>query len=305
MKEKKAPFVIESIQQFCKIMDLPKPEHPLINLFRFESIHRLPEEISKSVIMNFYSIWFKQEFNGKMKYGRQLYDFDEGMMTFITPGQVITSEVEGELKHKGWWLAIHPDFLWGSTLAGKIKTYGYFSYDVSEALHLSTKEEKLIEGIISNIEQEYQSPIDGFSQDAILSQLETLLIYAERFYQRQFQTRKKANHQLLTKLEQFLVGYIQSNQLATEGIPTVQHIAAVLNISPNYLSDLLRLHTGRSTQQHIQEMVIEKAKELLSTTTLSVSEIAYTLGFDYPQTFSKLFKAKTTLSPIMFRNSFN
>ena len=176
---------------------------------------------------------------------------------------------------------------------------------MNEALHLSEKEERMISGLLQNIEQEYQQPIDELSAPAILSQVETLLIYAERSYRRQFVTRRKAHHSLLERFEALVKEYIAENRLLQSGIPTVQELASQLQLSPNYLSDLLRSLTGKNTQQHIQEMLVEKAKEQLSTTSLSVSEIAYGLGFSYPQALSKLFKSKTRLSPQAFRAKFN
>ena len=298
-------MVVDSIPEFFRIMELPAPEHPLVSMVRFESIRRIPATMPVNVVLNFFSIWLKKGFIGKMKYGHQSYDFDEGIMSFFSPGQVLTSEVNSELQHSGWWLIIHPDFLWSFPLAKKIREYGFFSYSVNEALHLSAKEEKMITGILENIGHEYQSPIDAFSQQAVISQVETLLTYADRFYHRQFITRKKVSDNVLKRLEDLLSDYMNSDQLIESGIPTVQYVSKELQISPNYLSDLLRSLTGQSTQQHIYNKLIEKAKEQLSITDLTVSEIAYNLGFTYPQSFSKVFKNKTKLSPQQFRAGFN
>jgi len=202
-------------------------------------------------------------------------------------------------------LLIHPDFLWKTSLAKNIKQYEYFDYSVHEALFLSEKEEAVMNNIIENIQQEYHSNIDKFSQDIIIAQLEVLLNYADRFYHRQFLTRKITNHQILDRMEALLTKYFVSDDLIKDGLPSVQYIAESLNMSPNYLSGLLKTLTGQSTQQHIHNKLIEKAKEKLSTTNLSVSEIAYELGFEYPQSFSKLFKSKTNSSPLEFRASFN
>ena len=243
----------------------------------------------------------------KFKYGQQQYDFDEGTMFFMAPNQVFGIEVEKDkgLKRSGWMLLVHPDFLWHTPLAKTIKQYEYFDYSVNEALFLSEKEETTIIGIIQNIQQEYRSNIDKFSQDIIIAQLEVLLNYSDRFYHRQFITRKITNHTILNRLEDILTEYFNSDDLVKKGLPTVQYIAEALNVSPNYLSGLLKVLTGQSTQQHIHDKLIEKAKEKLSTTGLSVSEIAYELGFEHPQSFSKLFKTKTKLSPLEFRQSFN
>jgi AraC-like DNA-binding protein len=300
------PHRIKTISEYHQLMGLPKPEHPLISVIDFEAIKHLPYDTSISVVFNFYSISLKRNFNGKMKYGQQEYDFDEGIMFFMSPGQVFGIEVAKDqlLTHSGWLLLIHPDFLWNTPLAKAIKQYEYFDYSVHEALYLSEKEEATIIGIMQNIELEYHSNIDKFSQDIIVAQLELLLSYSERFYNRQFITRKIANHKVLDRLEGIIAKYFDSDALATKGLPTVQYIAETLNISPGYLSGLLKTLTGQSTQQHIHDKLIEKAKERLSTTDLSVSEIAYELGFEHPQSFSKLFKTKTNLSPLEFRHSF-
>ncbi len=258
-------------------------------------------------MLDFYSISLKRTSNAKMKYGQQEYDFDEGVLFFMSPGQVFSVEITGTAvpKHSGWILLIHPDFLWNTSLAATIKKYEYFNYAVNEALFLSEKEESVINSIIQNVQQEYHSNIDKFSQDIIISQIETLLNYAERYYHRQFITRKKVNHQLLHRLEVLLTDYFNSDDLLKKGLPTVQLISAALNVSPGYLRSLLKVLTGQSTQQHIHAKLIEKAKAKLATTGLSVSEIAYELGFEHPQSFSKLFKTKTKLSPLEFRQSFN
>lgn len=296
---------IKTITEYHQFRSLPKPEHPLVSLLEFEAIKLRPGGGPENIMLDFYSIALKRHFNGKLKYGQQEYDFDEGIMTFMAPGQVLSIETNEELKHSGWLLLVHPDFLWNTALASKIKQYEYFSYSVNEALHLSEKEETAIIGIMQDIAQEYRSNIDGFSQNIIIAHLELLLVYSERFYHRQFITRKIANHKVLDRLEGILNAYFESDDLERKGLPSVQFIAGELNISPNYLSGVLRTLTGQSTQQHIHDKLIEKAKEKLSTTNLSVSEIAYALGFEHSQSFSKLFKAKTNLSPQDFRRSFN
>jgi AraC family transcriptional activator of pobA len=300
------PTRFKTISEFHKFRGLPKPEHPLISVINLEEVKHLPEG-ETSIVFDFYSIALKRNFNAKIRYGQQEYDFDEGIMFFISVGQVFKIEVAPGtlLNQSGWMLLIHPDFLWNTTLAKTIKQYAYFDYSVNEALFLSDKEETTIAGIMHNIYQEYQSNIDKFSQDVIVAQLELLLIYAERFYNRQFITRKITSHQMLSRLEDLLTAYFDSDALVTKGLPTVQYIAGKLSVSPNYLSALLKVLTGQSTQQHIHNKLIEKAKEQLSTTALSVSEIAYALGFEHSQSFSKLFKSKTSLSPVAFRQLFN
>ena len=301
------PYHIKTIAQYHSFMCLPKPEHPLVSVVRFEDIKRQPNNCPGSIIHNFYTVALKQNFNAKMKYGQQDFDFDEGVMHFMAPKQVLTIEAttNEEFKHSGWLLLIHPDFLWNTPLSKKIKQYEYFRYNVNEALHLSEKEEHLVVDIIDKIAQEYHSNIDNFSQDVIIAQIELLLTYSERFYHRQFITRKKSNTSLLNQLDMFLASYFNNDDLATKGIPTVQVVAAHLNISANYLSRLLQLLTGQSTKQFIHDKLITLAKEKLSTTDMPVNEIAYSLGFEHPQSFSKLFKTKTDQSPLAFRKSFN
>jgi len=295
-----------TIAEYHRMIELPKPEHPLISVINLESIKYVPPQETISVRFDFYSIALKKTPNTKYKYGQQEYDFDEGVMFFMSPGQVFGVKIDKDavLKRRGWSLLVHPDFLWNTSLAKTIEQYQYFSYSVNEALHLSEKEEAIINGIIENMEQEYRSNIDNFSQSVIGSQLELLLNYSNRFYNRQFITRKKASSDLLIKLEDLLNEYFDRQNELQGGLPSVKYIADKLNVSPNYLSDMLRTLTGQNAQQHIHNKLIEKAKEALSTTSLSVGEIAYRLGFEHPQSFNKLFKNKTNVSPLEFRNSF-
>jgi AraC-like DNA-binding protein len=301
------PIHIKTIAEYHRLMGLPKPEHPLISVIKFDDIKMISGEKPNSISHYFYSIALKRNAHGKMKYGQEDFDFDEGIMHFMSPKQVLSYEntPEKALKHSGWLLLTHPDFLWNTPLAKKIKQYDYFNYSVNEALHLSEKEEMLVIGIIQNIAQEYHSNIDALSQDIIIAQLELLLTYSERFYQRQFITRKISNHKILNNLEDLLTEYFKGDDLANKGIPTVLYIAKALNVSPNYLSRLLNLLTGQSTKQFIQDKLMDLAKEKLSTTDLSVSEIAFELGFEHSQSFSKLFKQKNNVSPLEFRQAFN
>ncbi len=298
---------IKSINEFHRLRGLSRPEHPLISLVDYSEIRQSSENNTTSWVYDFYSISLKRNFNAKIKYGQQEYDFDEGIMFFISPGQVFKIEVNDDkvMQPSGWMLLVHPDFLWNTLLANFIKRYDYFDYTTHEALFVSEKEEKTILHIFQNIKQEYQANIDKFSQNIIIAQIELLLSYAERFYQRQFITRKITNHRVLDSLEKILTDYFNSEMLLDNGLPTVQYISEQLNISPNYLSGLLKNLTGQSTQQHIHEKLIEKAKQKLSTTNLSVSEIAYELGFGHPQSFSKFFKGRTNQSPVEFRQALN
>jgi len=302
------PYRIQSISEFHRLSHLPQPEHPLISVVDYAQVAANTREYEhQSITIDCYSISIKRGLNGKIRYGQQEYDFDEGVMYFLAPGQVLQFQpnTSAETNPSGWILLIHPDFLWNTPLAKTIAQYEFFDYSVHEALFLSEKEEAIINDIVQNIKQEYHANIDKFSKKIIISQIETLLNYSERFYQRQFITREKSNHQILERLEKILNDYFNNGDLSSNGLPTVQYIASKLNVSPNYLSSLLKVLTGQNTQQHIHNKLIEKAKEKLSTTHLSVSEIAYELGFEHPQSFSKLFKTKTHLSPLQFRQSFN
>jgi AraC family transcriptional activator of pobA len=299
-------YRFKTITEYHRKLGLPKPEHPLISLVHMDDITPPVSGGSFSMIFEFYSISLKKVYNARFRYGQQTTDFDEGVLFFMSPGQVFGVELQEGATHRpeGWMILIHPDFLWNTPLAKSIKQYEFFGYSVYEALFLSDKEEKMLTGIATNIEQEYHTSIDRFSQNVIIAQLELLLTYSERFYQRQFITRKIANHEILTRMENLLADYFKSGALKKEGLPSVAYIAASLNISPGYLSGLLKALTGQSTQQHLHDKLIELAKEKLSTTSLSVSEIAYELGFEHLQSFSKLFKTKTKLSPLEFRHSF-
>ena len=305
-QQMKAPVKVSSISTLHQFLGLGKPSHPLISVFNFDEMKLEPQTIISAVITDFFVVALKKDCaGGKCRYGQQYYDFDEGLMYFIAPHQVMQFEDVLLNGVKGFVLVIHPDFLQGFSLAKQIKDYGYFSYATNEALHLSEKEEKSVMDIIDNVSREIGANMDAFTQDLLVSNIDLLLKYCDRFYNRQFLTRKKINNDLLTKLETLLDDYFKHEGLLEKGVPTVQFIASELNLSPNYLSDMLRVQTGQTTQQHIQNRVIEKAKELLSTTQLSVSEIAYQLGFEHPQSFHRLFKSRASVSPLDFRASFN
>lgn len=288
------------------MLGLPQPKHPLISLINNED-H--PVEMNgqpNSHILNFYKISYKPKLSGRLKYGQSYYDFDEGGLLFAAPNQIIGHDEDlSSSVCSLFTLLIHPDFLLSYPIAKKIKSYGFFSYSANEALHLSEKEKTTIITIFKNIEEELNSRIDDFSQDVIITQIELLLNYSNRFYKRQFITRKVLNNDLLQKLEELLEEYFNDQVTMLKGLPTVQYLSDHLNVSPSYLSDLLRSLTGQNAQQHIHQKLIEKAKEKLSGTNLSVSEVAYELGFEHPQSFNKLFKAKTKVSPLAFRKMFN
>jgi len=303
-KEESIPHRFESLSELHRVLGLPKPLHPLISLVGIKDNEMDTSRLPNTIISNFYKIALKNNLSGKLKYGQGYYDFDEGGLFFKAPNQVMANgETNGD--HSGYTLLVHPDFLLGYPLSKKIKLYGFFSYAVNEALHLSEKEKATIISIFKFIEEELQNRLDDFSHDVMISHIETLLNYSNRFYKRQFITRKAASNDLLQKLEEMLNDHFSDEESAMAGIPSVQFLADALHLSPGYLSDMLRSLTGQNAQQHIHKKLIEVAKEKISTTHLTISEIAYQLGFEHPSSFNKLFKSKTHLSPLEFRQSFN
>lgn len=303
-KDADIPYNYNSLSDLHRMLGLPKPLHPLISLINNTGNLLDPGHLPNTRTSVFYKISFKQNLTGKLKYGQQYYDFDEGGLFFVSPNQV-TSNSDNNGDHSGYTLIVHPDFLQTYPLAKKIKHYGFFSYSANEALHLSAREKETIISIFKNIEEELRGSLDDFSQDVIISQIESLLNYANRFYKRQFLTRKAVNADLLQKMEALLDDYFNDEKSLTNGIPTVQFLADELHLSAGYLSDMLRHLTGQNAQQHIQHRLIEEAKNKLSTTNLSVGEIAYELGFEHSQSFSRLFKSKTNQTPVEFRQSFS
>ncbi|MEQ9423806.1 MAG: helix-turn-helix transcriptional regulator [Cyclobacteriaceae bacterium] len=304
MQQKSDIHHIESISQLMRELGIPALSHPLIALVDYDNVSVEMLEKGRKTSIDFYKISFKPQFRGHTKYGQDYYDFEEGGLAFLKPKQIVFTPEDAN-SYIGFALYFHPDFIRNYQLASSITRYGFFSYDVSEALFLSAKEKEIITNLFNSIASELDNNIDRFSQDVLVSQIELLLNYSNRFYNRQFLTRKAVNHELITSLDQLLDNYFNENIGLTSGLPSVQNISGQLQLSQRYLSDMLKSLTGLNTQQYIQNVMIEKAKEKLSTTNLSVSEIAYALGFEHPQSFSKLFKAKTQLSPLKFRQSFN
>ncbi|MGI9649972.1 helix-turn-helix domain-containing protein [Chryseobacterium sp. RLHN22] len=296
------PHKFRSLSEFHKMFGLAKPEHPLVSFIRLEDMTLPLEGLSENLVLDFYKIAYKDTI-GSAKYGQHHYDFGEGGLVFTAPGQVF--EKPKNNKTKGFLILLHPDFLLSYPLAKKIRQYGFFSYSTDEALQISEKEKETFFSVFKIIDEELKSRTDDFSQDVVISQIELLLNYSSRYYKRQFITFKAVNNHLIERFEKILESYFNVDEELQKGMPTVQNIADHLNVSANYLSDMLRSLTGLNTQQHIHNKVIETAKEILSTTDLSVSEIAYHLGFEYPQSFTRLFKSKTTQTPVEFRQSFN
>lgn len=293
---------IKSISQLHAILGFPKPKHPLISLIDTANIQITEERVNSKVVYDFYMISLKDKSCG-VDYGRNSFDFDEGVMIFTAPGQTYTftkSYDFGEIQ--GWMLYFHPDLLHNTGLGQQISNYLFFNYDVVEALHLSEDEEKTITTTVGNIVSEYEQRIDNHSQRVIVSNLELLLNYGLRFYERQFNTRTNHNKDIISQFERALKDYFRSEQLIEFGLPDIQYFADKAHYSKHYFSDLIKKETGRTPKDHINDYVIEKAKQMLLSTEQSISEIAYDLGFNYPHYFSRLFKKQTGETPKEFRN---
>jgi AraC family transcriptional activator of pobA len=304
-KEANSPHRFDSISAAHKAFGLEKPRHPLISLIHGPHQLATAGQLSPQHVLGFYKISYKPKLSGKLKYGQGYYDFDEGGLLFAAPGQLVGGSDNEAATCSDFTLLIQPDFLIGYPLMKAIRQYGFFSYSANETLHLSDQEKATIMAVFRFIEDELNARTDDFSQDVIISQIELLLNYSNRFYKRQFITRKAHNNELLQKLEELLENYFNNEMALSRGLPSVQFLADECNLSSSYLSDMLRALTGRSAQQLIHDKLIEKAKEKLSATSLSVSEVAFALGFEHPQSFSKFFKAKTDQSPLEFRRSFS
>lgn len=294
---------LKTISDLYKFLNLGYAQHPLVAIVDFsKTIENITEEIS--IKTDFYSIMFKNYCRNHIRYGRKTLDFQDGSLVCLAPNRVITIDTDVEVKEDmmGWGLFFHPDLIRGSALGNKIKDYSFFSYEMSEALHLSEKEKQLLYDCILKIEGELIQNIDSYSQVLISSNIELLLNYCSRYYGRQFITRKSANLDVVSNVENILKGYFENEDRGNERMPSVKYLASKVNLSPSYLSDLLKRETGLNAQDHIHYFVIEQAKNILLQTNQSVSEIAYSLGFEYPQYFSRLFKQKTGKTPIEFRN---
>lgn len=280
-----------------------KTNHPLVAVVDFSKVDEYIEEGTR-ISADFYSIMFKNYCANKFRYGRQSYDFQEGNLICIAPKQVLTmdNEIEKRDDMMGWGLFFHPDLLRGTSLGKKMDEYTFFSYETSEALHLSDKEKQTLYDCVQKIETELQENIDSHSQNLIVTNIELLLNYCLRYYGRQFITRKNSNSNTIAQVERLLKDYFKSEKLKETGLPTVKYLADKVHLSSGYLSDLLKKETGMNAQDHIHYYLIEEAKNILLHSDHSVSEIAYSLGFEYPQYFSKLFKQKTGQTPIEYRN---
>ena len=293
----------KTLSSYIDYLGLPRPEHPMLSVFnsKGEGYLPCPRESSPPITNECYSISFKKYVKGNLNYGRTKYDFANGAMIFIAPRQVLQWDSSVVFEQKGFSINFHEDFLKGTELAHQIKKYSFFSYSVNEALHLSPKEEKQIETIVENIEIEYQNNHDEFSKEIIISQLSTLFKYANRFYGRQFINRKEISNNLLDEFNNHLAVFLESKQIQEKGIPSVEQIANRMSVSQRYLSDTLKKETGKTTSEHIQLYLINEAKNILLQPNKSISNVAYELGFEYPQYFSRLFKKQEGISPSEFR----
>jgi AraC-like DNA-binding protein len=295
-------YRVQSVKQVHDIFKLEKPKHPLITVFTHENLIQQREHINVTFAIDLYQITLKECNPGSFGYGRNQYDFEEGTMMFTKPGQVLTMDEweEGDYVN-GWSLMFHPDLIRKSELGKNIDNYSFFSYDVNESLHLSDDEKKSVLELVNKIEKEYYQNIDKHSQKLIVSNIELILDYCTRYYDRQFYTRTNLNKDIVSKFESLLKEYYNKGKALEGGIPSVKFCGAELNMSSNYLSDLLKKETGRNAQEHIHYYIVDKAKTRLLNSTESISEIAYDLGFEYPQHFTKVFKKKTGMSPAAYR----
>jgi len=296
----------KTLSAYFNYIQLPLPEHPMFSVLSAKGADFLPcpKKSSPPITNDFYSISLKKIIKGNLNYGRTKYDFTNGALIFIAPRQVLQWDSSAIFEQKGFSINFHEDFLKGTELAHQIKKYGFFSYAANEALHLSPKEEKQIESIVENIEIEYKNNQDEFSRDIIISQLITLLKYSNRFYERQFLNRKELSNNLLEQFNAQLDNYFESGKLQEKGIPSIDQVAEQMSVSQRYLSDTLKKETGKTTTEHLQLYLIDEAKNILLIPNKSISEVAYELGFEYPQYFSRLFKKKEGISPSEFREKY-
>jgi AraC-like DNA-binding protein len=295
-------FHIKSVSEVHHFFGLGKPLHPLITIIR-----EWPENdfdfSDVKMTSDLYLIGMKGNIRGTFKYGRNSYDYEEGTLAFIAPNQVTSFENSaGSEDIGGWNIIFHPDLIRRSELGKTIKEYSFFDYDINEALHISDMEKQTLTNLVNRVEVELEQNIDRHSQELIIANLETLLKYCHRYYDRQFYTRTNLNKDFVIRFESYLATYFTSDEVQNKGLPTITQCGEALNMSGRYLSDVLKVETGRSAKDHIHGHIIEKAKTLLLNTNSSISAVAYDLGFEYPQHFSKLFKSKTGNSPSEYRN---
>ncbi|MEM6344119.1 MAG: helix-turn-helix domain-containing protein [Bacteroidota bacterium] len=295
---------INSISQVHQTLGIPSPKHPLITVVKTNEVGSYSDFKNVKIVNNLYQVAFKEVVVGDLNYGRNSYDFQDGTLAFTAAGQAseYTDRSHDNASIKGWSLLFHPDLIRKSDLADKISNYGFFEYASNEALHLSIMERNHIEELRDKIAYEYSRELDSHSLNLINSNLELLLDYCLRYYDRQFLSRTDLNQDVISKFEKIIKSYYQDSKEDELGLPSISYCADQLNLSPKYLSDLLKKETGKAAQEHIHLFIVEKAKNILLNSNDSISQVAYALGFDYPQHFSNLFKSKTGKSPTEFRN---
>ncbi|GGB02336.1 helix-turn-helix domain-containing protein [Puia dinghuensis] len=292
---------IPSVSELHDLFRIDKPVHPQITVVDLANVDRSHREPGAMYRLNLYSASCKI-LKGVFKYGRTTYDHSEGSLMFTEPNQALSPATDNKVI-EGWGIYIHPDFLNASSRGHKLTEYSFFGYDTNEALHISDAEKKILEECLANIQREISSNLDKHSYHLILSNLELFFAYCDRFYDRQFLTRTRSSHDIVQQFDRLLRDYFAQDSLIEAGVPDVKYFSSHLNVSANYLSDLLNKYTGKTTQEHIHLKLVDKAKALLWSTEKPISEIAYDLGFEHPSHFTKLFKNKTGLSPSAFRNS--
>jgi AraC-like DNA-binding protein len=295
---------LQSISDVFNFFQLDQPiHHPLIAVVDFSQVNECIVDETK-ISTGFYALIFKNYNRNNIKYGRKIVDFQDGNLICLAPNQIIEMDTDVVKMDNmlGWGVFFHPDLIRNTSLNDKMKDYSFFSYEISEALHLSEKEKQVLYDCVQKLEAESQENIDVHSQAIIVSTIELLLNYCSRFYGRQFITRKSTNNFVVAQVERILSEYFNWNNINEKGLPTVKYLAEQVYLSPGYLSDLLKKETGKNAQDHIHFYLIEEAKNILLSTDRSVGEIAYALGFEYPQYFNKLFKQKTGKTPVEFRN---
>ncbi|MBO9633892.1 MAG: helix-turn-helix transcriptional regulator [Chitinophagaceae bacterium] len=296
-------YAFESISGMMRKLGQPAPSHPLIALLDYSHVHTELAAPGDKFLLNFYKISFKTGFHGKVNYGLGYYDFEEGGLAFLGPGQTVTISADHG-SYEGYSLFFHPDLIRNYPLGTSIHQYGYFSYAVNEALLLSENEKNIITALFHNLSNELRNNIDPYSQDIIVSQINLLLDYSNRFFGRQFLTRKPVYNEVIAKMDAYLHERLYSSNQLKDGVPTVHELAGYLGLSPRYLSDMLKSLTGQTAQQHIHDKLIERAKTILCKSELSIAEVAYELGFEHPQSFNKFFRQKVQMSPTAFRENF-
>lgn len=295
-----------SIAEYNEFRNVPTPEHPMFSYTAFNSLtdeNTISYAEPVTITTDFYALSYKKVLSGEIGYGRTQYDYNNGSMLFIAPRQAIITQGL-TLDASGAHICIHEDFIKGEEIRNRIKQYSFFSYTVNEALHLSPREEQLAKSILANIEMEYRTNPDEFSKEIILSHVDTLLRYANRYYKRQFINRKEINSNVHSNFQDCLSDYFESGKFESEGVPRIENIAETLGMSPRYLSDSLRTETGKGARDHIHLYLLDEAKNLLLEPNITVSEVAYKLGFEYPNYFSRLFKKKVGMSPKEYQNQY-